>query len=272
MAKKPTIHTDIFEAYRLTGLSPNVKETIRHHIRKIMPEAFQGKKWEEIPQLEKDMFIYMDARDYLMEYVPEIYRKEVSGRVKRKIRDAFLDVTAAIRDHNESVSPEPYFTEGDSEEKKKQAFKRFQKDYLKHFGEETHMEYEAWANQYPDESHSKRASISPFALAVYACEAAEDEEMESMLNPEKASSINRSVNSTLLNTICQIVEQRFHVTIDKKKIRDCLTFLYDYTGNEGFHEWLPRDEKNENDKKYEMYRHMLDHLDFWDAEKSGSYR
>ena len=271
MAKKPTIHTDIFEAYRLAGLSPNVKETIRHHIRKIMPEAFQGKKWEEIPQLEKDMFIYMDARDYLMEYVPEIYRKEVSGRVKRKIRDAFLDVTAAIRDHNESVSSEPYFTEGDSEEKKKQAFKRFQKDYPKHFGKETHMAYEVWANQYPDESHSKRASISPFALAVSACEAAEDEGMEAMLNPEKASSIRQSVNSTLLNTICQIVEQRFHVTIDKKKIRDCLTFLYDYTGNEGFQEWLPRDEKNENDKKYEMYRHILDHLDFWDAEKSGSY-
>ena len=34
MAKKPTIHTDIFAAYQLTNLSNEEKETIRHHIRK----------------------------------------------------------------------------------------------------------------------------------------------------------------------------------------------------------------------------------------------
>ena len=30
MAKKPTIHTDIFAAYQLTNLSNEEKETIRH--------------------------------------------------------------------------------------------------------------------------------------------------------------------------------------------------------------------------------------------------
>lgn len=90
MAKKPTIHTDIFAAYQLTNLSNEEKETIRHHIRKIMPKEFKGKKWEDIPQIDKDMFIYIDARDYLMEFVPEYCKKAFQKASPSKLKIHFL--------------------------------------------------------------------------------------------------------------------------------------------------------------------------------------
>ena len=49
--------------------------------------------------------------------------------------------------------------------------------------------------------------------------------------------------------------------MDKKEIEKGLSQVSQMLKNGNFNS------KNENDKKYEMYRHMLDHLDFWDAEK-----
>lgn len=269
MAKKPTIHTDIFTAYKLTGLNANVKETIRHHIRQIMPREFKGKKWEEIPQVDKDMFIYIDARDYLMEYVPEHYKKSVSKSITLKIKDSLLDAKKSILEHNESVSMEPYFLEGDSEGKKKEAFERYKRDYLKHFGKETDIKYEEWSNCYPKMYAGKKASMSPFDLA-YSANEMSDDEIEYLVNPERIDSINNMVNDTVLMTICQILEKKFSIIIDMKKIRECCAYLYDYMGAETHDPLLPRYVGDKNDEKYERYSHIMKNLAFWDEEKSDS--
>lgn len=269
MAKKPTIHTDIFTAYKLTGLNANVKETIRHHIRQIMPREFKRKKWEEIPQLEKDMFIYMDARDYLMEYVPEHYKKSVSKSITLKIKDSLLDAKKSILEHNESVSMDPYFSEGDSEEKKKEAFERYKRDYLIHFGKETDIKYEEWSNCYPKMYAGKKASMSPFDLA-YSANEMSDDEIEYLVNPERIDSINNMVNDTVLMTICQILEKKFSIIIDMKKIRECCAYLYDYMGAETHDPLLPRYVGDKNDEKYERYSHIMKNLAFGDEEKSDS--
>ena len=65
-----------------------------------------------------------------MEFVPEYCKKSVSKSITLKIKDSFLDVKKSILEHNETVSMEPYFLEGDSEEKKKEAFERYKRDYL----------------------------------------------------------------------------------------------------------------------------------------------
>ena len=269
MAKKPTIHTDIFAAYQLTNLSNEEKETIRHHIRKIMPKEFKGKKWEDIPQIDKDMFIYIDARDYLMEFVPEYCKKSVSKSITLKIKDSFLDVKKSILEHNETVSMEPYFLEGDSEEKKKEAFERYKRDYLIHFGKEADMKYEDWSNCYPQIYESKKASMSPFDLAYDANEISDDE-IEYLVNPERIDFINNMVNDTILMTICQILEKKLNIIIDVKKIRECCTYIYDYMETGTHDPMLPRHMGDEDDEKYEMYHNIKKNLDFWYERRNDS--
>ena len=270
MAKRKTIHDEIFEIYGLNNLVPKKKENIRHYIRSIIATEFKGKKWNELSRMEKDIIIYVKAKNYLLNFINDKKsKKEIELSINEKVKALLLDTKANILEHNKTISREPYFVEDDTNENKKEAFKRFKQDYFKQFGTETEIRFNDWANNYSKIYKGKNASMSPFDLAYNANEMTDDE-VEYLVNPERIDSINNTVNITILMTICKILEEKLNIIVDIEKIRECCTFIYDYL-QDGVHDpLLPRHLGNEDDETYEMSSNMEKNLAFWDEKKSDS--
>ena len=111
--------------------------------------------------------------------------------------------------------------------------------------------------------------MSPFDLAYDANEISDDE-IEYLVNPERIDFINNMVNDTILMTICQILDKKFNIIIDVKKIRECCTYIYDYMETGTHDPMLPRYMGDEDDEKYEMYHNIKKNLDFWHERRSDS--
>lgn len=250
----------------------NVKSNIRRRVNQIFGEQ----AWENISQIEKDHFIYIDMKKYLMNFVTE----ENKDRIEKKIANNLKapKIVQSMIDHNNSVSLEPYFNKGDSEEKKRKAFEHYKEDYsIYNNKKDPDITYEEW---------SQRPSIRPYDLYQQAVlESYEETEQENSINyPIRDAAFTESeINRYTINTICDVLQKKLGITIDVESIRDCVTYIHDYDlvhdSADSFQlEYDPKSsigkkeqEKIINaDRKYATCRYRLDHLDFWSEEKSDS--
>lgn len=268
MAKKATIHTDIFITYELTQLSKSEKETIRHHIRKIMPKEFKEKKWEDISQMDRDIFIYITAQDYLMRYVPAYRQASILRKITRKVSDSLLNVKKDMLEHNQNISLEPYFVEGDSISQMREAYKRYKKDYHKYYAKEPDETFEKWSNTYVGILGSQKASIRPYDLYMAAdTMSIEKTGSENHIDdPARNAYLTSAIPYYTIQTICLVLRKKFGIKIDVDKIDECVSYLYDNP-----HDTTePFDMESEQDKKYAVYMETLNRLAFWSEEKSDS--
>ena len=275
MKKERSVYDDIFDAYEMKKYySQDEKNTIRHYVRRYIKnyksESIANKPWEKVPQMEKDFLIYIELQDYLKGKLHENQKSAVERKIAKKAHKLLTNIH--IEENNQAVSKEPYIRKTDSEEEQRKGYDRYKKDcekYLKMEPKETFEEF------------IQGPVIRPYDIFMSA---QEESRPVSVVDEAKNRFLTEELQWYITQTICQILKEKLKVTIDIKKIKECLEYLYDH--NYDFSEPIPTEidpqspfsEEEQlkliNDiKKISLYQNELDTLNFWQEEgKSGSSR
>lgn len=276
MAKRQIDYDLFIKEYELGGITESQKESMKRQIRRKLSEVHGEKSWEELSQIEKNFFLYLDMQNYLLELLPKgAIRDRIANKIKRKLQP--IKVEQIMRDHNDAVSLTPYFVEGDSEVKKKEAFERYKLDYYSYNKKDPDETYEEW---------SQSPSIRPYDLYQQAVlKSFEEAEQENNIDyPVRDDAFTTSeITRYTINIICDVLQKKLGITIDTESLKDCVTFVHEYElGHDSSTslqlEYDPdssvgkiEQEKTINaDRKYATCRYRLDHLDFWKDENSDS--
>lgn len=97
----------IFKTYHLTNANKKQKQTMRHRLKTMFKNTFNGEKWENLDDASQEYFIYDKIKDIMLKYVLE-YRskryKQVEAEINKKCSEKYFEATEAIRSHNQAIT------------------------------------------------------------------------------------------------------------------------------------------------------------------------
>lgn len=284
MLKKETMYSVIFAVYGLNRKGDTVeerkkvkqdKETYRKLIRRRFEKLFPGKSWDDLSQSEKDVFVYVDIKEDILErYVGDKHKKEtITRKIDEKLKTILNE--RLLVEHNRKKYNKfrtDYYKPEDSDTPKRKAYDKFCEDLTDincHVPIPSYNEWIQW--------NEKAISESGTPLRIYDC--LNDFYYNSGLeNTQVKNNVSQAeVDHVVVEILKNIIEEEWGIEINIPKIRECLTFVknnefdeYEEIPDEynSFLETEKNISKEEQERyiaektKYYMYMEMLKNLDF----------
>ncbi len=277
----------IFSVYEIKwGYNDQKKrDATEKYLKRALEKSFPGRKWGGLSEAEKELFIYIHIKKYMIEKCVLAGKQErISEKIKAHVSDVWLNAANAI--YIEKTLRSRYFYDkpafdamADDNEKakaKEKAYKQF-KEAMRAFSPDTPVpSLEEWA---ADNERTPK-NIKDYELRhILSHEAVEPEPVKT---ESKASQAD--IDHVLLMTIVKILREQKIADIDVGKIEKCLTFINafhecpihplmlrydaDLETGKGGNLKMTKEEQEEYIKRcqdYLYYMGMLDNLSFYEV-------
>lgn len=261
------------------------KDTAQKYLKRTLEKQFPGRKWNELSELEKELFIYFYITDYMIKKcVPANKQERIKEKIEAHVSGVYLNAANAI--YREKTLRSRYFYDkpafdaiADDNEKakaKKDAYKQFTKALQKVSPDTPVPSLEEWAT----DNEEAPKNIKDYELRhILSHEAVEPEPIKT---EPKASQAD--IDHVLLMTIVKILREQKIADIDVEKIEKCLTFINafhecpihplmlrydaDLETGKGGNLKMTKEEQEEYIKRcqdYLYYMGMLDNLSFYEV-------
>lgn len=217
MAKKETMYDIIFGVYELKKGSKGDKEKYRKFITRRFEKKFPNKSWDNISQLEKDIFAYVDVKEDILErYVDESKKKRIIKRIDEKLKTILNE--RMLAEHNKKVFNEyrtDYYKPEASETPKRKAYDEFCKDLLDINSHVPIPGYDEWVRR-----NEKATKENGTPLRIY------DFIMDFYANVDSQNEVTQAeVDHVVIEILRKVIEEKWGIEINVPKIRECLSFI-----------------------------------------------
>lgn len=277
----------IFSVYEIKwGYNDQQKrDTAQKYLKRILIESYPDRKWDDLSELEKELFIYIQIAGYMFKKcVPAHKKKRIREKIKAHVSGVWLNAANDI--YREKSLRSRYFYDkpafdamADDNKKakaKKDAYKQFT-EAMREFSPDTPVpSLEEWAA----DNEEAPKNINDYELRhILSHEAVEPTPVKT---ESKASQAD--IDHVLLMTIVKILREQKIAYIDVEKIERCLTFINtfhecpihplmlqydpDLETGRGGNLKMTKEEQEECIKRcqdYLRYMGMLDNLSFYEV-------
>lgn len=261
------------------------RDTTKKYLKRALEKCYPGRKWDELSEPEKELFIYVHIAKYMIdECVPSHKENRIREKIKAHVSGVWLNAANDI--YRKKSLRSRYFYDkpafdamADDNKKakaKKDAYKQFT-EAMREFSPDTPVpSLEEWAA----DNEEAPKNINDYELRhILSHEAVEPTPVKT---ESKASQAD--IDHVLLMTIVKILREQKIAYIDVEKIERCLTFINtfhecpihplmlqydpDLETGRGGNLKMTREEQEGYIKRCRDYLHymgMLDNLSFYEV-------
>lgn len=277
----------IFSVYEIKwGYNDKKKrDTAKTYLKRTLEKYYPGRKWDELSEPEKELFIYVHIEEYMIKKcVPAHKEERIREKIKAHVSDVWLKAANDI--YREKSQRSRYFYDkpafdaiADDKKKakeKEKAYKQFTEAMQKVSPDTPVPSLEEWAA----DNEEAPKNINDYELRhILSHEAIEPEPIKT---ESKASQAD--IDHVLLMTIVKILREQKIADIYVEKIERCLTFINtfhecpihplmlqydpDLETGRGGNLKMTKEEQEECIKRcrdYLCYMGMLDNLSFYET-------
>lgn len=227
-----SVHKEVFKLYEIaqekaytTEARKKVKykkEKVRKTVNRALNDAFNGKEWNELTDLEQKRFLCIIIKEKILKlYVDKSKHNRIRQKIDAYADKAFIEAATVLHRYNKQASTlnEYFYSETYNEDEKKKAYNEFCYELQKYNAKIPVPSYDEWVH---DNEKALNDLSRPLTIYNYARDYYNDSYHDTDENEQDYFASQQEIDHIIIKTLLK----ELSIKIDVKKIKKCLEAVH----------------------------------------------